>query len=453
MLTRHALLLLPLLLVGCSLDTPVPHSGVVTPSQWTHAPAQARWPERTWWQQYQSPALDTLLSRAEAGNPDLAAAASRLSQAEAQLRQARASLMPQAGAGLDAARSGTGDSSSGSYGASLTTRYQLDFWGRNQAVAEAARATLLATEFDTRTLTISIQASVVSNWLQILENRQRLTLARDSLTNAERVLQLVETRYRFGAADSLQLSQQRTLVAQLRASLPGLEQQALQLRNSLALLLGQTPGTPLPAPPPLWDVRLPAVTAGLPAGLLDRRPDIRASEARLRAANANLTAARAALFPDISLTGQFGVQSTALGTLLSNPATGWSLAAGLTQSVFDGGALRAQVALSQARQQELLVEYRRTVLGALAETDTALGAVQQAGQRYRHLEQANAQARRAFDLAEVRYRAGAIDLQTLLDTQRTWYQSQDVLTQQRAAWLLASVDLFRALGGGWQASR
>ncbi len=443
--------MLSLLLSGCSLTTPLPDSAVVAPAHWSQVPELTRWPERSWWQQYDSPALDTLLARAEAGNLDLAAAASRLLQAEAQLRQARATLLPQVEAGLDLGRSGNDSGASASYGATLTARYQLDFWGRNQALADSARASLLASDFDAQTLALSIQASVVSNWLQILENQQRLALARDSLANAERVLQLVNTRYRFGAADSLQVSQQKTLVAQLRASLPGLEQQALQLRNSLILLLGETPDARLPAFTPLQAISLPTIGAGLPAELLDRRPDIRASEARLVAANANITAARAALFPSIALTGQLGARSTALGSLLGDPTTVWSLAAGLTQSIFDGGALRAQVALSEARQQELLVEYRRTLLGALADTDTALGAVQQAEQRYAFLEQANDEARRAFDLAEIRYRAGAIDLQALLDTQRTWYQSQDALAQQRAAWLLASVDLFRALGGGWQA--
>ncbi|MFT6431594.1 MAG: NodT family efflux transporter outer membrane factor (OMF) lipoprotein, partial [Halopseudomonas sp.] len=271
-----------------------------------------------------------MLAQAEAGNLDLASAASRLRQADAQLRLARASLLPQVSTSADTNRNGDTDSTA--YSARLNTRYELDFWGRNQAITNSARASLLASEFDTQTLAISIQASVVSNWLQILENAQRLDLARNSLANAERVLQLVETRYRFGAADSLAVSQQRTLVAQLRARLPGLAQQRLQLRNSLALLLGQTPDTPLPEASRLADIAIPLVGAGLPAELINRRPDILASEARLIAANADLTAARAALFPSVTLTGQFGAQSAALATLLSNPVTGWAIAAGLTQS-------------------------------------------------------------------------------------------------------------------------
>lgn len=452
MLTRSFLILLPgLLLGGCSLTTPIPEQTLVVPEQWNAPVAGYAWPEADWWRQYQSPALETLLARATAGNLDLASAASRLRQAEAQLRQTRASQLPQLNASTDVSRRGDSDTSTSAYGAALTTRYELDFWGRNEATTNAARATLLASEYDAQTLAISIQATVVSNWLQILENRQRLALTRSSLANAERVLNLVETRYRFGAADSLEVSQQRTLVAQLRASLPGLEQQSLQLRNSLALLLGQAPDAQLPAGENLTDVAVPLIGAGLPAELLTRRPDIRASEERLIAANANVTVARAALFPSIALTGQLGAQSATLGTLLSSPATGWTLAAGLAQSVFDGGALKAQVALSRARQEELLVDYRRTLLSALGEADTALGAAQQARLRYQFLELATSEAERAFNLAEIRYRAGSIDLVSLLDTQRTWYQSQDTLIQQRAIVLLNSVDLFRALGGGWRA--
>ena len=395
------------------------------------------------------------MQRARAGNLDLATAASRLLQADAQLRQSGAALLPQLGAGVSANRSdnrrsdGNGDTGRDIYSATLNASYEVDFWGRNRALVDSARAGVQASRFDRDTLALSIDASVASTWFQLLENQRRLTLARDSLDIAERVLELVEARYRYGAADSLEVSQQRTLVAQLQAALPGLEQSGLQLRNSLALLLGASPDAKLPVPGSLETISPPEIGAGLPIDLLTRRPDIRASEARLVAANADLTAARAALLPGIQLTGQYGAQSLALSGLLNSPATAWSLAAGLTQPIFQGGRLRAQVDLSEARQEELLIDYRRTVLSALGDVDTALGALQQARIRHSYLQQANREAELAFNLAETRYRAGAITLQTLLDTQRTWYQTQDSLAQQRSSWLQATVDLYRALGGGW----
>lgn len=446
-----SLLAFSTLLSACSINSPLPQAQVTPPANWNQPAAELDWPSEEWWRNYQSDQLQALIERARADNLDLATAASRLLQADAQLRQAGAALLPQVDASLSANRSGSDSSSDGSsYGVGLATRYEVDFWGRNQALRESSLASLRATQFDQQTLAISIEAAVVSTWFQILENDQRLTLAEDSLASAERVLELVEARYRFGAADSLELSQQRTLVAQLRSGLPTLRQVQLQLRNSLALLLGATPDTVLPASTPLRDIAIPQVAAGLPSDLLERRPDIRASEARLISANADLTAARAALFPSIQLTAQLGAQSLALGNLVNSPTTSWSLAAGLVQPIFQGGQLRAQVDLSEARQEELLVDYRRTLLTAFSEVDTALGAVQQAELRHGFLLTAAELAEQAFRLAEARYREGSITLQTLLDTQRTWYQSLDSLTQQRATWLLASIDLYRALGGGWQ---
>ncbi|MFN3580752.1 MAG: efflux transporter outer membrane subunit [Pseudomonas sp.] len=455
------ILLASLGLSACSINAPLPQAQIAAPASWSQEVTHPQWPEQQWWLGYQSAELETLLQRARAGNLDLATAASRLQQADAQLRQTGAALLPQLDGRVSANRSGADGSDPGSsYAASLSTSYEVDFWGRNRSLRDSSAANLQASRFDQVTLAISIEAAVVSTWLQILENQQRLQLANDSLANAERVLELVEARYRFGAADRLQLSQQRTLVAQLRAGLPSLEQNRLQLRNSLALLLGQTPDAELPQGSGLEGsslegsglekLQIPSIGAGLPSELLERRPDIRASEARLLAANADLGAARAALYPSIQLTAQLGAQSLALSSLVSNPATSWNLAAGLVQPIFQGGRLRAQVDLSEARQEELLIDYRRTLLGAFGEVDTALGAVRQAEQRYLFLQTASELAEEAFRLAEARYRAGSIDLQTLLDTQRTWYQSQDSLTQQRAAWLIATIDLYRALGGGWQ---
>ena len=452
-LTNKPILLLlgSLVLAGCSLNTPMPQADLALPQTWNTASAENLWPTSNWWQHYQSQTLDSLLDQARRDNLDLATASSRLLQADAQLAQAGAGLLPQVQASLGADRAGSDGSSPGNrFSAGLSTAYEVDFWGRNRAVRDAARASYQATAFDRETLAISLDTAVIGNWLQLLENAGRVTLARDSLASAERVQQLVEARYRYGAADRLELSQQNTLVAQLRAGLPALEQQQRQLRTSLALLLGQGPDFELPELEQLSAISIPQPGAGIPSELLTRRPDILASEARLIAANADLTAARAALLPSIQLTGQLGSQSSDLSSLLSNPSTAWNLAAGLTQPIFQGGRLRAQVSLSSARQEELLIDYRRTVLTALGEVDNALDAVNRAGQRYRFLEQVEQQAELAFNLAETRYRAGAITLQTLLDTQRTWYQSQDSLVQQRSTWLLSTLDLYRALGGGWQ---
>lgn len=445
-------LALAVLLAGCSLATPVPQSSLQPPAQWNQAADSSVWPEARWWTQYDTPQLSRLMTQARVGNLDLASAATRLLQADAQLRQTGATLLPSvdgSASGRRGGNSGDGNVSSG-FNASLNASYEIDFWGRNRAAVEAAAANLNASRYDLEALAITTDASVARSWFQLVENQARLQLARDNLAAAEQVLNIVEARYRFGADDSLAVSQQRALVAQLRANLPALEQQTLQLRNSLALLLGQGPDFVPGALPAMTDITVPEPGAGLPSELLNRRPDIRASEQRLLAANANLTAARAALYPSIQLTGSYGAQSSALSDLVSNPLNPWSLAAGLTQPIFDGGRLRAQVEISEASQQEALIGYQRAILDALIDADTALGALQQARRQYQLQQAATAESELAFELAQARYKAGAIDLQNLLDTQRSYFQSQDSLVQQRAAWLLATVDLYRALGGGWQ---
>lgn len=445
-------LALAVLLAGCSLNTPVPQTGLQAPAQWNQAADSSVWPEARWWTQYDTPQLSRLMAQARLGNLDLASAATRLLQADAQLRQSGGALLPSvdgSASGRRGGNSGDGDVSSG-FNASLSASYEIDFWGRNRAAVEAATANLNASRYDLEALAITTDASVASSWFQLVENQARLQLARDNLAAAEQVLTIVEARYRYGADDSLAVSQQRALVAQLRANLPALEQQTLQLRNSLALLLGQGPDFTLGALPSMTDIAVPEPGAGLPSELLNRRPDIRASEQRLLAANANLTAARAALYPSIQLTGSFGAQSSALSDLVSNPLNPWSLAASLTQPIFDGGRLRAQVEISEASQQESLIGYQRAILDALIDADTALGALHQARRQYQLQQAATTESELAFELAQARYKAGAIDLQNLLDTQRSYFQSQDSLVQQRAAWLLATVDLYRALGGGWQ---
>lgn len=442
-----------LLLSACSLTTPVPQAGVLPPTQWNQSPDASNWPQARWWDNYHAPQLSDLITTAHTNNLDLASAATRLLQADAQLRQSGASLLPQLDAGINARRSGTqgqSGSTGNSFSGTLSASYEVDFWGRNSAAVSAAHANLKASSYDLEAVVITTHASVANTWFKLVENQARLQLAEDNLSAAERVLSIVEARYRYGADDSLALSQQRALVAQLRANLPALQQQSLQLRNTLAVLLGQGPDFALAELPSMHHISVPEPGAGLPSELLSRRPDIRASEQRLLAANANLTAARAALYPNIQLTGSYGAQSSSLSDLVSNPLNPWNLAAGLTQPIFNGGRLRAQVDINTASQQEALINYQRVILDALVDADTALGALQQSRRQYQLQQAATTEAERAFELAQARYKAGAIDLQNLLDTQRSYFQSQDALVQQRAAWLLATVDLYRALGGGWQ---
>lgn len=449
---RYSLILTALLLGGCSLNSPLPESGVAIPENWSVQTQTPDWPDSNYWQAFGADALLQLQQQARQHNHDLAAAAARLQQADAQLRQAGAALLPTLDGGINAGRSGNDSDAGNNISASLGASYEVDFWGRNRQLRDSARASLDASRFDQATLAVGIEASVASNWFQLLEAQEREQLAQRNLQSAERLLQLVEARAAAGAADALEVSQQRTLVLQQGAALLPLQQQRLALHNSLNLLLGNPPGRVLPVDIPLASLQLPDSSAGLPSELLQQRPDIRASEARLLGANADLKAARAALWPSLRLSGQYAGQSATLADLLGNPSTSWNLLGGLTQPIFDGSRLRARADQAEARQQELLIDYQRSILTAISETDTTLAAAHNSRERLQRQQQVVTQAQLALQLAESRYRAGAIGQSTLLDTQRSLFQSQDALLQLQSAQLQTAVELYRALGGSWQAT-
>lgn len=463
------LALVPLLAftaAGCSFVPDFQRPEIEIPAQWSEQPAAAAvWPERGWWQAFGSPPLDRLIAEAEAGNADLGAAAARVLQAEVQTRVAGAPLFPSLSASTDVShrRLGSGgtastgtrttsfsrDRNTTTYGAGLAASYELDLWGRNRAALASAEASALASVHDRRTVALTVVSDVASTWFQLLALRERLDLARRNLANAERVLQIVEARVANGAVSPLDLAQQRTVVANQRAAIPPLQSQVRQAETALAVLLGQ-PSQTFDAPAGrLTGVRTPEIRPGLPSELLARRPDIRAAEARLRAADADIGAARAAYFPAIQLTGDYGFQSAALSTLFDSGGSLLTLAAGLSQPIFQGGRLVAQEDVATARRTELVEVYRAAVFAAFADVENALAAARRTAEELALRAEAAASAQRALDLAEERYRAGAVDLLAVLDAQRSLFQAEEQLVQVRQARLQALVDLYRALGGGW----
>ena len=277
-----------------------------------------------------------------------------------------------------------------------------------------------------------------------------LTIARLNLETAEAVLMVTESRVRNGIATPLELAQQRAQIAGIQAGIPQLEQQELQTRAALALLLGRPPEGFDVAAQDIESMALPDVAPGLPSELLARRPDVAAAEAGLEAGHANVAVARAAMFPSISLTGSGGLASAALGTLVTHPVESYSLGASLAQTIFDAGRLRAQTDEARAAETELLANYRKAAVTAFSETETSLGAVANIAAQQSYLaEQAN-QSELAFNIAQARYREGVADYLTVLDAQRTLYSARDALGQIKLARLLAIVGLYKALGGGWE---
>ncbi|HWB50391.1 MAG TPA: efflux transporter outer membrane subunit [Stellaceae bacterium] len=452
---RHCFLVATLLLAGCAYHPNGDKPATELPATLaTTGETAAIWPNTDWWQGFGSAELDALIATAQDRNLDLAAAAARVRQAAALARVAEAPLLPAVGIAADASRQSTNGSSgavSGSYAeATLTASYELDLWGRVSANAAAARSLIEASRYARETVALTTVAAVAGTYFQVLGARERLAIARDDLVNAREVLRIVAARARNGAALTREVVQQQALVATREAAIPPLAQAETEALAALALLLDRPPQGFTVGAGSLDGIASPAVAPGLPAALLTRRPDIAEAEARLAAADADIAAARAAMLPRIDLSGLAGVQEAVVSGGTGGGGLLYMLGAGLTRPIFDNGALAGRRDYTIAQREELVARYRSTVLAALADVQKALHATDHAARQQQAQEQAVADSRRAFALAESEYRAGAADLLTVLDTARTLYAAQDALAQTRLVRLQALVALFKALGGGWQ---
>jgi NodT family efflux transporter outer membrane factor (OMF) lipoprotein len=425
------------------------------PSAYSESSNATAAPAPDWWRSFGSPDLATLVAGALAANPDLAIAAERVLQAEAQVRIAGATLFPvvdfRAGTSHAETRADGGNwKSAEASSANFSASYELDLWGKNAAGVRAARASLFASRFDRETVRLTLVTGVANAYFQLLSLRGRLAITRDNLAIAERVFKVVDARVRNGAASALDLARQQAAVLTQRAAIPPLELQERQTLFALAILLGKMPEGFDTAATTLSGLAVPRVAPGLPSQLLVRRPDLASAEAQLAAANANVAVARAAMLPAISLTGSAGLASDVLLNFLNAPTAAWSLGASLLQPIFNAGRLRAQVAVAASRERELVETYRKAILAALADVESALAFGSRSADQELLQQQVVEQARVALRLAEIRYREGVDDLLTVLDAQRTLFQAEDQLAQIRLARLQASVGLFKALGGAWQ---
>lgn len=442
-------------LAGCASRGPnaEPPPKVDLPAEWSAGtPDHPAWPDKQWWQRFGSAELTRLVDEGQSGNLELAGALERVKQAEAGARIAGVSLLPTASFSSGANRSVPIGSGSGSTSASsaLQVSYEVDFWGRNKASVASAQASLAANRFDRQTVALTVTSGIVATYLQVLSLRDRLAVARQHVANAEQLLALVEAQKSAGAASSLDLARQRSAVAQRKSDIPDLIQQEREAQSALAILLGKAPQTFTVAEGGLASITLPEVAPGLPSELLARRPDIRRAEADLAAANANVAVARANLFPSISLTGAMGTQSSALLSLLNAPNLVANVSASLFTPIFDGGRLKRERDIAISRKQEVVQAYRATVIAALSEVDNALGQVHSLDEQQRLKTVELDQARQAYDLAEIRYKLGAEDFMTVLDTQRALSDVQNDMGILKLRRLQATVALYKALGGGWQ---
>ncbi|MGE7991989.1 efflux transporter outer membrane subunit [Pseudomonas sp. NPDC089554] len=458
---RISLLTLSIALAACSASPP-PAADLTPPAAWQGPGDPALpLPDHDWWRGFASRELDRLVQRARDNSHDLAAATARVRQAQANAVIAGAPLLPELQLGLDGSRqrllrgdgnnqldASSSDRTSTSFGTRLSASYELDFWGGLRAARDSALLNLDASRFDRQTVELTLTSAVADSYLRNLALEEQLRIARLNLKNARDVLGLVEARTQSGAATRLELAQQRSLVAAQERQLPLLEQQWQDNRVTLATLLGDPVQSLSAVDESIDSLRWPQIGSGVPSDLLSRRPDIATAEARLAAASADVQVARAAMLPRVVLGADLGSGARTFANLLDSPF--YTLTAGLTAPIFDNGQRRAGHDLAKAVQDELLENYRTSIVAGFADVEKALNAIAGVDRQRQWQDEEVRQARIAFELAEQRYAAGAETLLIVLETQRTLYQALDQQAQLRLARLQGSVALYKALGGGWQ---
>lgn len=433
------------LLSACSMVPDYLRPEVQTPAQWQGAEATEQTTiDDQWWLNFESAELNALVPEALEYNNDMRAALARIAQARASLKIAGASLLPQIDASGSAVQSDSSrNAEDETYRGGVGISYELDLFGRNRALREAAGQGLIGSEYDRAALALLVANDVATGYFQVLTLQERLAIAKSNLARAEDVFDIIEAQYNAGRISGLELAQQRVELASTRAQLSAIRSQTSTAQNALAVLLGKTPQGFAIQSASLAGIKAPAIRLGLPVSLIEQRPDIRAAEAALRAANANIGVARANMYPRLTLSAD--------ATAFANPSyTATSLAASLVAPIFQGGRLQGEVERRRAQQEELIENYRKTVLIAFREVEDALANLQAADERQTSFLEAAQEAERAYKIAKEQFEAGAIDFQTLLLTQRAQLSASDSFAQSKLELLSASVQLLRALGGGWQ---
>jgi len=459
-LTCVALSLLVAALTGCKVGPNYRRPNVPTPVAYHNSDAQsqaqvASFADLPWWQVFEDPQLQSLIRTALKENYDLLLATERINAARAAVQITRARQFPQVAGNPDYV--GGKDSTSRSRFQFLTTAadaaFQLDFFGRLRRETEAARAQLMATEDARQTVVLTLVSEVASNYFVLLQLDLQLHIAQQTVKTQEDSLRLTKLRLDHGVATKLDVMQAQQVLDTANAEIPDFERQIAQVEDAISILLGNYPEA-VPRGRPLIEQKLPPeVPPGLPSSLIERRPDIREAEHVLVAANAEIGAAKAQFFPQISLTGSGGGifgRSSAFSGLMSSQAGFWTYGAGLTQPIFTGGALRGNVKLAQAQYEQALIAYRQTIQRAFGDVSDALIGYQKLHEVRVRQEQTVADLEESVRLSEMRYRGGITTFLEVLDGQRSLFAADLNLALARGNEFQSLIQLYKALGGGWR---
>jgi multidrug efflux system outer membrane protein len=451
-----------LLLAGCMVGPDYKRPPVETPglyrsdSQSSIASAESLGNEK-WWEVFQDPVLQQLIRTAFEQNYDVRIAASRVLQAQAQLGITRANQFPTVSAGTQVFSEGNPKISSSfpSYQANagevdLAVVWNLDFWGKYRRQTEAARASLLSSQWGHRAVLASVVSSVATGYFTLRELDWALDVSKKTLAARQDSLRLTSVLAKSGSASALDVRQSEQLVYTAAETIPDLERQIALQENSLSILLGRNPGPIARGRQLTEQPNPPEIPVGLPSELLERRPDIREAEATLVAANAQIGVAKAAYFPSISLTGTAGYESFALNNLFTHSQRVWNGAASISQPIFAGGALRAGMRLAEAEEQEMLLTYQQTIMNAFQEVSNSLIAYQKGREFREQQELLTTAAKDANRLSKILYQHGGASYLQVLISENNDLSAELNLAQAQLNERLALVQLYNALGGGWQ---
>jgi multidrug efflux system outer membrane protein len=450
------------LMTGCLMGPKYQRPAVDVPQEYrAPAPQQAvqasSLGNEQWWQVYQDPVLTQLIHTAIAQNYDVRIAAARVLEAQAQVGITRSNQLPSAsvGANVFSEQNAKVTNLFPAYQVNggelnLSVIWNLDFWGKYRRQTEAARAQLLATEWGQRAVLSSLVANVAAAYFQLRALDSELEISQRTLASRQQSVKLTRVLESHGSGSGLDVSQAEQLVYTASETIPDLERQIEQQENVLSVLLGENPqsvsrGRAL-TEQPVPDI----VPAGLPSELLERRPDIRQAEQIMVAANAQIGVAKASFFPSLSLTGTGGLESNALHQFITQPSETWSAAAGVTQPVFQGGALRSGLRLARANWQEAVFSYQQSVQNALEQVSNSLIASQK-NREFREQQELLTQAAQQTDqFSEVLYKNGGASYLQVLTSETNYFSAELNLVQAQLNERLALVQLYQALGGGWQ---
>jgi multidrug efflux system outer membrane protein len=448
------------LLCACTLGPDYKRPAVEAPKAFQYETKDAaNTADTLWWKQFNDPVLEQLIDEALAHNTNIQIAAANVEQAAAILTQSRSQFFPTVGYGAGAGRQRAVEPAfaaqlpnypnpTSSYTAALQASWEIDLWGRIRRQSESAYANVLATDEARRGVVLSLVAQVASSYLQLRGLDAQLAVAQQTLQTYKESVDLFTLQFQYGQVSQMNVAQAESQYESAAAQIPLIESQIAQTQTSLAVLIGRDPG-PITRGKSVYDLVLPTVPAGAPSSLLERRPDLLQAEQQLIAANAQIGAAKALYFPTISLTGAFGNASSDLSKLFSGPARVWSYAGSIVGPIFTFGAVSGQVAQAEAAQNAALLNYQLSIRNAFADVDNALVANQKLQDQLAAQVKLVAALKQYNELARLQYDGGYTSYSTVLQAEQSLFPAELNLASIRAQLFASSVNIYKAMGGGW----